>query len=234
MKRFIKISFLTNEKLEKANYGRSLLALFFNEFPDLVPEYASFTDPVNNSIPTVDDALKYWTDMSMLQFIGRRRSTVKGSFYAGYDKDKIGDIDLEYTWNKKIDWFDVFKKVQACVKAYFGYLHFFTQEEDDLRTDRDGSAYLSFYNGAIGWKVEEKGIPDLGWATYFGKKYQEDIPISQIQKEGAIVTPQNDGHIIQLTDNIFDIHKDFKSFDEKRDRVKSHFPKGFFQEYTND
>jgi hypothetical protein len=234
MKRFVLISLVTDKKLEKENYGRSLLSLFYDRFPELKPEYASFTDPVNNPITTVNDALQYWEDSDWPGFICKRRQTVKSEWYIGTDKNKLAHLDLEYAWNNKINWLSVFKKVQECVNAYFGYLHFFTAPEWAASRAKGLELYCEFRNGAIGWKVEEKGIPDLGWATYFGKKYQEDIPISQIQKEGAIITPQNDGHIIQLTDNIFDIHKDFKLFDEKRDRVKSHFPKGFFQEYTND
>lgn len=235
MRRFIKISFLSNEKLDKETYGRPLLSLFYNEFPKLVPEYASFTDPVNNPIPTIDKALKYWeNNFGIHHFIGRRKHSVKGDWSIGKGKTKIAFIKFEYNWNNKIDWLDVFKKIQNCVKAYFGYLHFFTEPEKELGYKKGVNLYCDFRNGATGWKIEKKGIPDLGWATYFGEKYTRDLPIEKIKSEGANITPQNNGHIITLSDNISSIIKEFPELDDRRDRVKSHFPEGFFQKYTND
>lgn len=164
MKRGIDLYFLTDEYLVGKIFGKKILNLMFDEFPELTPEYSGFYDPINKSIPTVEEALKYWTDdFDAHHFISRRRSTVRGNFGVGRSRENAGWINSTYAWNKKIDWLHFFLSLQKCINAYFGYVHFYDSREKTIGFPAD-------------FKIRDLGIPDLGWGTFFGKRFLDCFP----------------------------------------------------------
>lgn len=193
----------------------------FDDFPELTPEYSCFYEPINKPIPTVEEALKYWTDNFDTQhFMSRRRSAVRGNFGVGRDIKKIGDVSATYSWKKKIDWFNFFQSLQKCINAYFGHIHFYDSKEKDI-------------GFSAGFEIRDLGIPDLGWGTFFGKRFLDRFPKKDLVAKGFTVTPQGDGYVLTLTDDISSLLKDYDAFDQRRTEAKALFPEGVFQKKTN-
>jgi len=219
MARGVDLYLLTDENLLADTYGQKLLTLMFEKYSNLAPEYACFYGPCNKPIPTVDAAMKYWVDdYDAHHFTSRRRSSVKGRFGVGRDMQNAGWMNLSYSWNKKINWYEFFLALQECIDSYFGYVHFYDSQEKDI------GFFASF-------EIRDLGIPDLGWGTFFGKRYLDRLPLDDLKQNGFTLTPQGDGYLLTMTDKIDDVVKDYGTFEAKRELAKSLFPEGFFHKY---
>lgn len=176
--------------------GKSILELFYNHYPTLVPQYADYKDPVNEPIPTVEEALKYWwDDMGFYT----RRSSIRGEWCVGKDKEDITRYKFKYTWHKTIDWFQLFKELIDRSNAYFGYVHVITEKENEPAAI--GSAVDCFLNGTPGMYLK-KGIPQLGWGTYFGEEYVKELDIPLLEKHGFKGEPLASGYVFTVTDRM--------------------------------
>ena len=126
--------------------------------------------------PTIVDALEYWHYGGFY----RRRNTVAGWWSIYTNKYEALNPKFEYNWNKNIDWFGLFKQLIVLSKAYYGYVHVFTDRENDGHAT--GSAICCFLRGTPSWALEKNGIPNLAWANYFGEEYVQELDKSLLQQ----------------------------------------------------
>lgn len=224
-KKYVLLSLVTRKKLTKEPYGRNVLALFYDYYPMLVPQYANFYEPINKPIVTVDEALDYWEDET---FLWRRKNSIVGWGNIGPDRIDVNCIKFEYNWSFQIDWFKLFQELVALTEAYFGYIHVFT--ENEIEPAAVGSAIGAFTRGVVGWHLK-KGIPSLGWAHYFGEEYVKEIDIPLLQKHGFDVQKLGEGYLFHITDNLSDVINDYDHFNERRKLLKSLFRPDLFQKY---
>lgn len=224
-KKYILISLVTREKMTKEPYGREVLSLFYEKYPMLAPQVANSYEPVNNSITDTETALEYWVDPG----IYRRRNTVSGNWSIGTDRDWIGCMDFRYNWNNKIDWFQLFQELVTRSKAYFGYVHVFTDNE--IEGAGAGSAVDCFLRGTPSIYLK-KGIPQLGWGHYFGEDYVKELDLPLLKEHGLKIEPLGNGYVFKLTDHLSDVIDDYPAFNERRKLLKSLFRPGLFQNYA--
>jgi hypothetical protein len=224
-KKRVLISIVTRKKMTEEPYGRNILSLFYDKYPLLAPQYANFYEPINKPINNPDEALEFWEDE---EFMGRRRNAVVGSWNVSEDIDRIGRLIFEYNWDAKTDWFKLFQELIDLTEAYFGYVHVFTDREREPAAV--GSAIFGFTRGMAGFHLK-KGIPNLGWAHYFGEEYVKELDISLLEKNGFKVQKLGDGYVFQLTDNLSDVIDNYDHFDERRKVLKSLFRPDLFQKY---
>jgi hypothetical protein len=224
-KKYVLLSLVTREKLTKEPYGRNLLSLFYDQYPLLAPQFANYYEPVNKSVNSVDEALEYWEGDP---FLCRRRNSVIGWWYISEDISKVGCLTFEYDWNSKIDWFKLFQELVTVTKAYFGYIHVFTDKE--IEPAAVSSAISCFLNGTPGVHLK-KGIPNLGWGHYFGEEYVKEIDVPLLQQHGFDVQKLGEGYLFHITDNLSDVINDYDHFNERRKLLKSLFRPDLFQKY---
>ena len=225
--RYVLLSLVTREKLMAEPYGRQILTLLYEQYPLLAPEFANFYDPINKPVPTVESALEYWKQE---QFICRRKKTVRMmNGWVGSDRCEIGRITFEYSWNQKVDWFQVLQKMALVSKSYFAYVH--VCGENEIEGAGLGSAVYLFLNGVLGMHLK-KGIPQLGWGHYFGEEYVKELDISLLKKHGFSVEPLGEGYVFNLTDQLSDVITNYEYFNERRALLKSLFRPDLFQNYA--
>lgn len=225
-KKYVLISLVTREKMMKEPYGRDILSLFYDQYPNLAPQAANFYEPINKSISNIESALEYWEGDPGLY---KRKKSVEGVWNVGRDIAGINCLDFRYSWNKNIDWFQLFQQLTLLSKAYFGYVHVFT--ENEMEPAGLGSAVSLFLNGVTGAYLK-KGIPQLGWGHYFGEEYVKEIDNSLLKKNGFQVKPLGEGYVFNLTENLSDVIDDYEHFNERRILLKSLFRPGLFQNYA--
>lgn len=224
-KKYVLLSLVTRTKLTKEPYGRGILTLFYDKYPLLAPQYANYYEPINKPINTVNEALDYWDGEGLLC---RRKNSIVGSWYISEDMHRINWINLEYDWNTKIDWFKLFQDLTIIVKPYFGYVHVFTDRE--IEPAAVGSAIGCFTRGTPAIHLR-KGIPNLGWAHYFGEEYVKEIDVALLQKHGFNVQQFGEGYLFHITDKLSDVIDDYEHFNERRKELKSLFRSDLFQKY---
>lgn len=225
-KKYVLISLVTREKMTKEPYGRDILSLFYDQYPNLAPQAANFYEPINKPISIIEAALEYWEGDPGLY---RRKNTVSGWWYIGTDGDGIAYMSFEYNWNKNIDWFQLFQQLSFLSKAYFGYVHVFT--ENEIKPAGAGSAVDCFLRGTPSMYLK-KGIPQLGWGHYFGEEYVKELNIPLMKEHGFKIEPLGEGYVFNLTDNLSDVIDNYEHFNERRMLLKSLFRPGLFQNYA--
>jgi hypothetical protein len=225
-KRYVLLSLVTREKLDKENYGRKILSLFYEQYPELAPQYSNFYEPLNKPINTVDEALKYWVKEA---FLFRRSKTVVMYGNIGPDRIGVGCIKFEYNWNVQNNWFKLFQELVALSKSYFGYIHVFSDRE--IEPGGAGSAVGCFTRGTPGVHLK-KGIPQLGWAHYFGEEYVKEIDVKLLQQHDFDVQKFGEGYLFHITDKLSDVIDNYDYFDERRKLLKSLFRPTLFQKYA--
>ncbi|MBA3814656.1 MAG: hypothetical protein H0X26_09310 [Alphaproteobacteria bacterium] len=225
-KKYVLISLVTRKKMNQEPYGRKILSLFYDHYSELAPQYANFYEPINKPVNTVEGALAFWEDE---MFLCRRRNLVAGWWHVSEDISKVGRIKFEYDWNKKVDWFKLFYDLVMISEAYFGYVHVFTERE--IEPAAIGSSISAFQMGAAGFHLK-KGIPQLGWAHYFGEEYVKEIDVPLLQKHGFDVQKFGEGYVFHITDKLSDVIDNYEHFDERRKLLKSLFRPTLFQKYA--
>jgi hypothetical protein len=225
-KKYVLISLVTREKLTKEPYGRNILSLFYQDYPNLAPQTANFYEPINQPVPNVEAALEYWGESQRLY---RRKNSVAGLWVIDTGRDDIGGCMLRYNWDNKAKWFQLFKQLVTLSKAYFGYVHIITENEREPAGL--GSAIDLFLNGVTGAYLK-KGIPQLGWGHYFGEEYVKELNVSLIKKLGFSIEPLGEGYVFHLTDQLSDVITDYDYFNDRRQLLKSLFRPELFQNYA--
>lgn len=224
-KKYVLLSLVTHKKLTKDPYGRRTLSLFYDQYPLLAPQYANFYEPINKPINTVEEALDYWEGDP---FLCRRKNSIAGWGDVGSDRIGINCIIFGYNWSLQINWFKLFQELVTVTEAYFGYVHVFTDRE--IEPAAVGSAIDCFIGGTPGVHLK-KGIPNLGWAHYFGEEYVKEIDVPLLQKHGFEVQKLGEGYLFHITDNLADVINDYDYFNERRKLLKSLFRPDLFQKY---
>ncbi len=224
-KKYILISLVTHEKLLKEHMGKDLLSFFYDKYPLLAPQYANFYEPINKPISNVEEALSFWEGE---MFLGRRRDKIRGAWHHSKDISQAGCLSFEYNWNSHTNWFELFQQLAVITKAYFGYVHVFSGKE--IEPSAVGSAIFGFLHGVAGFHLK-KGIPNLGWANYFGEEYVKEIDVPLLQKNGFNIQKLGDGYVFNVTENLSDVINNYDEFDERRKALKSLFRPELFQKY---
>lgn len=223
-KRYILISLITREKL--IGLGKGILSLFYEKYPLLAPQYASYVEPINKPIPTIKDALEYW-DINRVYY--RRKNSTQGWWSIGESDVSLSRLKFEYNWNQDIDWFILFQQLVELSKAYFGYVHVFTDNE--IEPAGMGSAISLFLHGTASFHLK-KGIPQLGWGNYFGEEYVKEIDVNLLKKHGFEIQPLGEGYVFNITPQISDVITDYETFDNRRTLLKSLFRPDLFRKYS--
>ncbi len=137
-----------------------------------------------------------------------------------------GRVNLQFQPNKKIVWLELFRQFCHLFEPKFAMLHFFTGPE--LLRCIAISPEGSFRRGPVSRTLLKEGIPNMAWANYFGKEYSEEFDEQKLTSQGFLVEKIGDGYLVVMTENIFDIEKDFVKFSEARNLAKKQFKDGIF------
>lgn len=225
-KKYILISLIIDGKMTK-NYGRTLLSFFYNNYLNLAPQFANFYEPVNKIVSSVEEAIMFWEDQ---EFLCRRKTKVKGYWGIGTDRSEIAYHHFNYTWNKSIDWYNLLQDLIKLSKAYFGYVHVFTDNE--IIGAYLGSPASVFQHGPASFHLK-KGIPQLGWGNYFGEEYVKEIDVDLLKKNGFEIKPLGEGYVFNVTPQLSDVINNYEEFDARRTLLKTLFRPGLFQKYSH-
>ncbi|MCW5258512.1 hypothetical protein D5038_19835 [Verminephrobacter aporrectodeae subsp. tuberculatae] len=249
----ILISIVTDTDTTRWEFGRKVLETFCETDPRLVPD--RFDSDVRIKKPFYDIAAceKYWAVKTIIDAgeegrwlttwaCGWKRSkTVKYSYEMSHTfpyVNRLGEIRLGWLHgnadaNKKIDWNRLFHSLVELANPQFAILHLFTDIEtrdDAFGTDEHAIvAKDDFLRGPPAVILEDRGVPNLGWATFFGRAYTREIDAEKLRANGFAVETIGDGHLVTLTENIFDVADNFALFSARRVELKKLLRPGFIR-----
>ena len=243
---FIRISVLTEEPTTDIELGKKLIAALEQVDSRLKPDFFSNREEkIDKIFSSVDDISENWAPLAKSEFQGRTRfypvhfcwkrlKNIKsqGVVYhtqtVGDGRDiHLGKIELKiFGLKDEVDSYSLLKKWVSELRPKFAMAHLFTTEQ--LYKVKFSSPQTTFRLGHAGVHLKKSGIPDLAWATYFGDEYSVQVPSEKLAEAGFFVDKTEHGVMLRITDDLYDIKKDFSSFDAERSRAADLFPENFF------
>lgn len=153
---------------------------------------------------------------------------------------------LQSQYRKEIDWVSLFRDWCETAQAHTGILHLLNSQDCLQKSDRDirnygfdepvqqqawsrflgGELYSEFRAGESNSLVS--GLTNLGWATWFGGDFTNEVDRRSITAAGFPIYKLDGGYLVQVTDDINDVVNDFAMFSKRRAELKSLFKDGLF------
>ncbi|WP_265654513.1 hypothetical protein [Verminephrobacter aporrectodeae] len=250
---YIKISIVTDIDTTKWEFGRKVLEAFYETDSRLAPSRLDSDAKIWKLFRGVAACEKYWAKEGIINAnkSGRGRVSVKWdcgwtrSEAVEYRYDMIHTMvnqfgELRPGWikgdsdaDRKIDWRRLFHRLVELANPQFAILHLFTDVE--TRDDAFGAdehaiiATDDFLMGPPAAILKDRGIPNLAWATFFGREYTQEIDAEKLRANGFAVEAMGDGHLVTLTENIFDVADNFALFSARRSELKKLLRPGFIR-----
>ena len=249
MKPQVQISIATPIDTTNWDFGRSVLTEICRTDGRLVPQYFGSDDPPKSTFVDIEACEQLWApEVTIDGPLGRvsahwncawRRTKAiryRGNIYhtSGIEQNRIqpGWLKFQADPDTKVDWLDLFKRLCVAASPSFALLHLFTDAECEAgafgESEEERIGANDFCTGPSGAVLQKRCIPNLGWATFFGQPYTHEVDRGVLQSRYRVECMAS-GDLLVLTDDIFDVGRDFSKFSEKRNTAKSYFKEGFFQ-----
>jgi hypothetical protein len=250
MKSELSLNFITRKDTAAPEFGRALLNVLANCYPNLTPELYD-TRPergCRNPFIGIEEAIQTWaprgvtgllvggklTDAS--EIIGhnyiKRKSNIK--YYASINhtsKNRFGNpifglIGISFALNRKENWLGLFGDLAEIVDPVLARAHIFTDIE--IKGHAFGSPQKVFWAGPSQPEMRE-GLTNLAWANIFSEEYASEVDETALRSHGYAVEHVGGGKLFTVTDNIFDVVDDFPKFSARRAELKSLFRPDLFR-----
>lgn len=207
----ILVSVETRKKgLLEPGFAETLFSEWWEKFPLLVPEFAQDYEPIRQPVPNPQSCVEQFKKRC---FLWKRKQRIKseGTIFLG-DNRLCTSFRL---WTKgcpDFDWESFFDWVCEKFEPEFGYLHIVTEKEFE-NSGLSIEAANAFFLGAPMKKIEQLGIPNLGWKTVFSRRFtaQFNVPLEMAEEH----------EFLKITDDLTDVIENYDDFDT-RSRVLRH------------
>jgi hypothetical protein len=220
----IVISLLTDTETRPIEFGRRVAEVVYGR-REITPEFVNTFEPINRPGSSVEDLLALWPNDPV--HWRRRRPQCLGTVYHRNSRSDAALIIHCKSPDVSQDWLGLFADLAEAWAAYYGFLHLFTDEQMEPSAIGSGGSQ-DFYLGAFSHDFD-RGLPDMGWASYFGRKQRSELDEARIAAAGFEVRPSRAGAIVLTTSNLRDIADGLEGFTARRSTLKSLFRPGLFR-----
>jgi hypothetical protein len=239
----VQISVVTRREMTSWDFGCQFLHSLCSVDERLRPEIISNREPHEHPFVSLEACEKFWSPVMVLRgelgrvevhsdFLWRCSKAVEcsGTIFQTrtdkYGKLHPGQVLLRAHPDGTVDWLALFRAVCNLAQPKYGILHLLTELELP-EAELNSPAFL-FKRGPPGWAVENS-VPNLGWANFFGDEFAHVVDVARLQAQGCATERICDGHLITVTDSLFDVRDDFATFSARRALLKGQFAGEFFQ-----
>ena len=246
IKPYVLITLLTEKETMDWSLGEEFLGSFNRLDKRLEPEfYSNAEEKINAKFSGVADCEGFWAPLAKANFEGKkftyplnfcwkRKRVAKSEGVVSHtrrvgpkNRKQLGRVKLKISPVRgDINYLEVLQEWCKIFEASFGMLHLFTEPE--LGPAKFKSPENKFRLGPVGRVLQEDGIPNLAWATYFGDNLANEVDVQALQNMGVAVEGIANGYLIQTTNDLFDVEKNYSEFEKARSEIKSTFKEEVF------
>lgn len=157
-----------------------------------------------------------------------------------------GGLFFQSQYDENIDWGTLFKQWCEATSPFGAILHPSRTKKADSRRRPDvrsytlaqeiengararfesGILFCEFRAGELNTRVT--GLTNLGWATWFGGEHKAKVDAKAISAAGFPIHEVGNAYLVQVTEKIGDVLRDYPMFSERRSKLKSLFGTGLF------
>lgn len=207
------------------SFGRKYFELVSAHAPNLLPEKYGNDEPLQGrfSLDSIEPILQAsWQDM----FLWKSKSSKTNGIW-GMGKGVRHSSLFFYGKNRSINSSELKSLYKEMAVSFgqidFGYVHALADPEWQsfmpFATDM-----LSPFNSGVTTVNLRKCIPNLSWATLFGRPYVELIGVDRILSSPAFKVERWGDNLVyvQVSPEISDVESAFSDFNDRRNAVKRH------------
>jgi hypothetical protein len=141
--------------------------------------------------------------------------------YARDDSSVVpGRILVGAAFDPRSQWLGFFRECCVTLEVDAAILHLLSEEEGG-----EGSRFYC----PIGGRAMDGYLPNIGWATYFGKKFVDETNWQTLKGHGFHVEKLGDGYLVLLSEDIADCLGKFSMISHRRAELKRHFRASLFE-----
>ena len=220
-------------------FGRQLLELFSNFDKRLAPQTLSVWSDKVADLSEIEDVQPHWAGLGQMRVNGslsefhigvgwQRKLTTRYQAEIQHESRNIrgrlipATLSVYAKPHKAIDWGGLTNLLYELTEAQYGFAH--PHRDAHLRADLSEAREPT-------WITDQRTsetLPQLGWSTFLGPPYVENIEPLLDQNQNVKIARIGGGYAITLTDNIMDVADEFERFKTIRTNVKASFPRNFF------
>lgn len=237
MKSKVYANILTSSRLTSLDDGRRLLEIWSRELPSLVPEKYGNYEPLRKEF-TSDGLESIVTSWEYPFLLRKKKPKMSASVFMGGGKISTHGwihIVADYEDDLQIELLNFVREVSVGFGVDFAFIHLLTAEE--FGCDAFSKGVFTFRSDhpmrtlSITTHELRKNIPNLYWATFFGRPYSElfghekfhSIPTCAITEELV-----EGVFCMRLSEDISELEFNFSKIDNCRSRVKQHLDSNVF------
>ena len=135
-----------------------------------------------------------------------------------------GSVMIKSEFDDTLDWLKLFREISTLIEAECGVMYLIAPPEESARTPG-----YSVYCKPMGPGIRKKQLPNIGWATYFGSMFKQELDVDLVRSRGYHVEELAGGYLILMSDSIGDILSDFPTFSRRRAELKKCFRPDLFE-----
>ncbi len=247
----IRISLTTRIDTTNWEFGRQVLEALRDTDERLLPERVANFEPVKIPVASIEECEKYWAPEAKLQgpdgdawsfkmdFLWRRTRAIKSTGHvlhtsrSRFGKLKLGWLTVGAAPDKKTDWHGLFYRLCTLVQPNFATMHLCSDAETrpgafGMESDANYGTN-DFLVGTAGIALEQRGLANLAWATFFGQEYAAEVAAEKLRAQGCAAEAIGDGFLVTITPSLFDVADKFPQFSARRAEFKKLFRPGLFR-----
>ncbi|MFX0542679.1 hypothetical protein ACEWPM_013215 [Roseovarius sp. S4756] len=220
-------------------FGKQLLDLFFNFDHRLAPKTLSVWGEKVANLSGSEDVRPHWAGLGQMRVNGslsefhvgigwHRKLTTMYHAEIQHESQNIrgrlipAKLSVYAKPHRAIDWRGFTNLLFELTEAQYGFAHL--HRDAHLRTDLSEAREPIWITG----DRTSKTVPQLGWSTFLGRPYVDIVSPLSDQIQDVEIAKIGDGYAITLTDSILDVADRYEEFNEIRSKVKTCFPRSFF------
>jgi hypothetical protein len=220
-------------------FGKELLELFSNFDKRLAPQTLSVWSDKVADLSEIEDVQPHWAGLGQMRGNGslsefhvgvgwQRKLTTRYQAEIRHESRSIrgrlipAKLSVYAKPHKAIDWGGFANLLYKLTEAQYGFAHL--HRDAHLRADLSEAREPTWITG----QRTPETVPQLGWSTFFGRPYVDIVNPLLDQSQNVKTAKIGDGYAITLTDSILDVADGFDGFNKIRSKMKTSFPKNFF------
>ena len=246
----VKISVTTSVDTTTWAFGKQVLEIFCNVDARLMPERVGGCEPVKTPVENVAACEQHWAPDATIDgpygrsfvkrdFLWKRTKAIKSDGHMMHTaRNKLGNLKLGWLTfgaapDKKTEWDRLFSRLCVAMQPKFATLHLFTDIEaraNAFSAESDANFGTNdFFYGVPGHALENRGLANLAWATFFGEELAVEVDVQKLRDNGFRVEAIGKGFLVTLTSKLFDVMDEFAVFSTRRVVAKQLFKPGLFR-----
>lgn len=243
------MSFVCGIETNDWKIGREIFRQFGEANHYLLPDKIGNSEPLKVTVSDIEDCAPFWAPLDDVSrggiagnadnFMWKRSRKIRSSGHIMHRfRNRAGEVRA--TWlvfradpERATPWKNLFAQLCILLAPKYATLHILgSMEKDSSRfsaEDIDSFGFNDHVTGLPPIALERKGLANLACSNFFGTELTHLLDVKKIERAGFPIRQLGDGHMLEISPDLFLVLDDFAAFADRRTTLKGLFPENTFR-----